>query len=93
MTALTWILIAVGLVTVAVCTARVHRWGSPVPGTTLALPVAGVLALPALLLDDAPAAAWGLWGTTTLATALTWAVADTLRDVPARARHTAWRTP
>ncbi|MFE9644464.1 hypothetical protein ACFYO0_10140 [Streptomyces sp. NPDC006365] len=58
MTALTWILIAVGLVTVAVCTTRVHRRGGPVPGAILALPAAGVLALPSLLLDDAPAAAW-----------------------------------
>ena len=94
MTTLTWILTAIGLVTVAVCAAWVHHQGGPGPGTTLApLPVAGVLALPPLLLDDAPAAAWGLWGTTTLAAALTWAVADTLRDVPARARHTARRTP
>lgn len=93
MTTLTWILTAIGLVTVTVCAVRVHRRGGPVPGTILALSVAGVLALPALLLDEAPAAAWGLWGTTTLAAALTWAVADTLRDVPARARHTARRPP
>ncbi|MFG2026881.1 hypothetical protein [Streptomyces sp. NPDC048825] len=93
MTALTWILTAVGLLSVAVCAVQVHRQGGPSPEATLTLLIAGVLALPALLVDDASAAAWGLWGTTTIAAALTWAVADTLRDTPGRARHTARRTP
>ncbi|UXY32308.1 hypothetical protein [Streptomyces sp. HUAS TT20] len=91
MTALTWILIAVGLVTVAVCAARVHRQGGPSPRATLALPIAGVLALPALLVEDVPTAAWGLWGTITIAATLTWAVADTLRDIPNRAAGKARR--
>jgi hypothetical protein len=71
MTALTWTLIAVGLVTVSVCAAQVHRRRVSSPGVALALPIAGVLALPALLVDDAPATAWGLWGTTTVAAATT----------------------
>ncbi|TQK45143.1 hypothetical protein FBY35_6687 [Streptomyces sp. SLBN-118] len=92
MTALTWLLIAVGLVTVAVCAAQVHRRHGPSRGAAQTLPIAGVLSLPALLVDDAPAAAWGLWGATAIAAALTWAVADTLRNAPGRVRHTARRT-
>ncbi|CAM5513919.1 hypothetical protein [Streptomyces chartreusis] len=85
MTALTWALIAVGLVTVAACQVRVRQEGGPSREVAIALSLASVLALPALLVDEAPAAAWGLWGTTTIAAALIWAVADTLRTAPNRA--------
>ncbi|MFF3128704.1 hypothetical protein ACFVRD_42100 [Streptomyces sp. NPDC057908] len=50
---------------------------------------AGLLPVPALLANDAPAAAWGLWGATTIAAALVYAVGDTLRDVPPRTREAA----
>lgn len=93
MSALTWVLIAAGLATVAACGVRVHRVGGPSREVAIALPVAAVLALPGLLTNDAPAAAWGLWGATTIAAALTWAVADTPRDFPARAAGKAGRTP
>ncbi|MED7824559.1 hypothetical protein [Streptomyces chiangmaiensis] len=85
MTALTWVLIAVGLMTVAACVVRVHRMGGPSREVAIALPVAAALALPGLLADQAPAVVWGLWGATTIAAALTWAVANTLRDIPDRA--------
>jgi hypothetical protein len=49
MTALTWILIAVGLVTVAACAARVHHLGAPSRGAAIALPTAAALSLSALL--------------------------------------------
>ena len=93
MTALTWVLIAVGLVTVAACGVQVHRVGGPSRDVTIALPVDAVIALPGLLADDAPAAAWGLWGATTIAAAVAWAIADTLHDIPARAAGKARRTP
>ncbi|MET9041758.1 hypothetical protein ACWDWS_43100 [Streptomyces sp. NPDC003328] len=92
MTALTWVLIAVGLMTVAACGVRVHLVGGPPREAPIALPVAAVLALPGLLTTQAPAAAWGLWGATTTAAALTWALADTLRDIPDRAAGKARRT-
>ncbi|MGW3151514.1 hypothetical protein ACWDG1_44285 [Streptomyces sp. NPDC001177] len=93
MAVLTWVLIAVGLVTVAGCGVRVHRAGGPSQEVAIALPVAAVLALPGLLADEAPAAAWGLWAATTIAAALTWAVADTLHDVPDRPAGKSRRTP
>ncbi|MFI7413582.1 hypothetical protein ACIBU0_33465 [Streptomyces sp. NPDC049627] len=93
MTALTWTLIAVGLATVAVCSVQVHRLGGPSRAATIALPTAALPALPALLAQDSPAAAWGLWGATTISAALTWAVADTLRDIPGRRAGGARRTP
>ncbi|MEU9242331.1 hypothetical protein [Streptomyces shenzhenensis] len=92
MTALTWVLIIVGLLIVTACGFRVHRVGGPSREVTTALPVAAVLALPGLLTDEAPAAAWGLWGATSIAAALTWAVADTLRDIPNRTAGKARRT-
>jgi hypothetical protein len=49
----------------------------------LALVAAGLLPLPALLSTDAPAAAGGLWGATTIAVGLTWAFADILRTTAA----------
>ncbi|MBW8705525.1 hypothetical protein MBT84_38565 [Streptomyces sp. MBT84] len=67
MTALTWVLIAVGLMTVAACGVRVHHVGGPLREAAIALPVAAVLALPDLLTTRASAAAWGLWGATTIA--------------------------
>jgi hypothetical protein len=93
MTALTWILIAAGLATVAVCAHQVHRLGGPSRGVAIALPAASVLVLPALLSQDAPVAAWGLWGAITIAAALTWAVADALRDFPDRTARRARSTP
>ncbi|WP_406263804.1 hypothetical protein OHT93_02450 [Streptomyces sp. NBC_00191] len=93
MTALTWSLIAVGVMTVAASSVRVHRVGGPSREVAIALPVAAVVPLSGLLEDDAPAAAWGLWGATTIAAALTWAVADTLRDIPNQAAGKARRTP
>ncbi|MFI6010098.1 hypothetical protein ACIBAG_14980 [Streptomyces sp. NPDC051243] len=81
MTPLIWILITIGAVTVIACGVRVHRVGGPSRDVAIALPVAAVLALPGLLADEATAAAWGLWGATTIAAALTWAVADTVRDI------------
>ncbi|MEU6068833.1 MULTISPECIES: hypothetical protein [Streptomyces] len=85
MMVLTWLLVAVGLMAVAACGVRVHREGGPSREVAIALPVAVVLALFGLLADEAPAAAWGLWGAVAIAAALTWAVADTLRDMPDRA--------
>ncbi|MBA2806903.1 hypothetical protein E0500_005440 [Streptomyces sp. KM273126] len=93
MTALTWILIAIGLVTVAVCAARVHHLGGHSRDAVIALPATGVLSLPALLAHEAPTAAWGLWGAITIASALTWAVADTMRDLPAQGAGNARRGP
>lgn len=52
--------------------------------TAPVLLAAGLLPVPALLANDAPGAAWGLWGATTIAAALVYAVGDTLRDVPPR---------
>ncbi|MGW5582619.1 hypothetical protein [Streptomyces sp. NPDC003857] len=77
---------------VAACGARVHRVRAPSREVAVALPVAAVITLPGLLADQAPAAAWGLWGGTTIAAALTWALADTLRDFPSRAADKARRT-
>ncbi|MGW7406196.1 hypothetical protein ACWGI9_21110 [Streptomyces sp. NPDC054833] len=85
MRVLTWLLVAVGLITVAACGVRVHREGGPSRQVAIVLPTAVVLALVGLLADEAPAAAWGLWGATAIAAALTWAVADALRDMPDRA--------
>lgn len=91
MTPLTWALIATGVVTVIACGVRVRRVGGPSREVAIALPVAAVLALPGLLADEASAAAWGLWGLTTIAAALTWAVADTLRDIRRQAPGKPWR--
>ncbi|MFF3518351.1 hypothetical protein [Streptomyces sp. NPDC002573] len=91
MTALTWVLIAVGFV--AACGVRVHRVGGLSRGVAIVVPVAAVLALPGLLADEAPAAAWGLWGAIALAAALNWAVADTLRDIADRKAGKTRETP
>ncbi|MFD3920189.1 hypothetical protein [Streptomyces sp. NPDC058595] len=90
MDALAWTLIILGDLAVAACAvhlARRHR--RDVAGLARSLhrsaPVllaVGLLPVSALLADDAPAAAWGLWGATTIAAALVYAVADTLRDLP-----------
>ncbi|MFD8501257.1 hypothetical protein ACFV2L_00680 [Streptomyces sp. NPDC059687] len=47
MTALTWVLIAVGLMTVAACGVRVHLVGGPPREAPIALPVAAVPPSPA----------------------------------------------
>ncbi|WP_225804014.1 hypothetical protein [Streptomyces sp. NK15101] len=83
MTVLIWLLLAIGVLAVAICAVHVHRHHGPTREVSVVLPLAGLSALPALLVEDASAAAWGLWGVTGIAAALTWAVADTLRDIPA----------
>ncbi|MFD0368002.1 hypothetical protein [Streptomyces sp. NPDC059071] len=83
MTVLIRLLLAGGVLSVAASALQVHRRRGPTRSVTVALPVASLLALPALLAGEASAAAWGLWGATVIAAALTWAVADTLRDIPA----------
>ncbi|MEV0411165.1 hypothetical protein AB0I68_10260 [Streptomyces sp. NPDC050448] len=87
---LVWILITVQVLTIAACSillARSHRRDASLLARTLhrttpALVAAGVLPVPALLVADAPAAAWGLWGADAIAAALAYAVGDTLRDIP-----------
>ncbi|MFE1788712.1 hypothetical protein ACFW7J_10005 [Streptomyces sp. NPDC059525] len=86
---LVWFLIVVQVLTIAGCVvviARSHRQDVSRLARTLhrtvpALLAAGVLPVPALLVADAPAAAWGLWGAGTVA-ALVYAAGDTLRDIP-----------
>ncbi|WP_030587817.1 hypothetical protein [Streptomyces anulatus] len=88
--ALVWLLITVQALTVAACAmllARRHRTDASGLARTLhraapALLAAGALPVPALLVADAPAVAWGLWGAGTIAAALAYAVGDTLRDIP-----------
>ncbi|MCX5275387.1 hypothetical protein [Streptomyces virginiae] len=87
---LVWLLITVQVLTIAACAlrlARCHRRDASRLDRTLhrtapALLAAGVLPVPTLLVADAPAAAWGLWGAGTIAAALAHAVGDTLRDIP-----------
>ncbi|MEU8617451.1 hypothetical protein [Streptomyces sp. NPDC048623] len=92
MDALVWTLIVLaGLATLA-CAVRLVRRHHRDPArlvrtlhrTALVLPAAGLLPLPALLADEAPAAAWGLWGAITIVAALVYACGDALRDVPPR---------
>ncbi|MFE6222687.1 hypothetical protein [Streptomyces sp. NPDC057854] len=88
---LIWVLITVQVVVTAGCAVllkRHHRRDArdlarTIRRTAAALSVVGVLPLPALLATDTPAAAWGLWGAATIASALVYATADTLRDIPA----------
>ncbi|MEV6209478.1 hypothetical protein [Kitasatospora sp. NPDC051914] len=42
----------------------------------------GLLPLAALLPARAPTGAWGVWGVLTIASALTYALADAYRDIP-----------
>ncbi|MCZ4508754.1 hypothetical protein O3Q52_11165 [Streptomyces sp. ActVer] len=94
MEALVWTLIVLGDLAAAACAvhlARRHRRGPAqlVRSINRAAPVllaAGLLPLSALLAADASAAAWGLWGATTITAALVYAYADTLRDLPPHAR-------
>lgn len=87
---LVWVLITVQVLTIAACAtllARRHRRDASRLAGTLhrtapVLLASGVLPVPALLVADAPAAAWGLWGAGTIAAALAYAVGDTLRDIP-----------
>ncbi|MER6126399.1 hypothetical protein ABT173_28055 [Streptomyces sp. NPDC001795] len=55
MAAVTWGLIAVGILAVAVCAVHVHHTRGPPRAIVVALPIAAALALPALLPQDAPA--------------------------------------
>ncbi|MGA5411875.1 hypothetical protein ACPCSC_32055 [Streptomyces lavendulocolor] len=88
---LIWLLITVQVLVIAGCAVllkRRHRRDArhlarTIRRTAAALFVTGVLPVPALLATDAPAAAWGLWGAATIAAALVYATADTLRDIPA----------
>ncbi|MBC9725031.1 hypothetical protein [Streptomyces sp. TRM68367] len=85
---LAWALIVLGFVTTTACAVhltRRHRRDAPhmtrsLHRTAPALLAAGLLPLPVLLGADAPAGAWGMWGATTIAAALVYAAADTLRD-------------
>lgn len=100
MEALAWALIVLGDVTITACALHLtqrHRRGAPhlarsLHRTVPALLAAGLLPLAPLLAVDAPAAAWGLWGASTIAAALVHAVGDTLCDVPARQRRARPRT-
>ena len=94
MDAVVWTLILLGDLATAACavhlTRRHHR--DPVGvvrslhRTAVILLAASLLPVAALLPGDAPAAAWALWGATTIAAALVHAVGDTLRDLPPRTR-------
>ncbi|MGW0751129.1 hypothetical protein [Streptomyces sp. NPDC002587] len=87
---LVWLLITVQVMTLAACArhlAQRHREDVSHLARTLhrtapVLLASGVLPVPALLVADAPAAAWGLWGAGIIAAALVHAVGDTLRDIP-----------
>ncbi|KUO15978.1 hypothetical protein [Streptomyces dysideae] len=89
MDAVVWTLVFLGDLATAACavhlTRRHHRDPAGlVPSLHRTAPIllaAGLLPVPALLSGDAPAAAWGLWGATTIAAALVYAVGDTLRDL------------
>ena len=90
MEALVWTLIVLGDLAAAACAVHLTRRHRRDPAllvrsihrTAPILLAAGVLPLPALLAADASAGAWGLWGATTIAAALVYATADTLRDLP-----------
>ncbi|WP_328478411.1 hypothetical protein OHS71_08415 [Streptomyces sp. NBC_00377] len=94
MEALVWTLIVLGDLATAACAVhltRRHRRDAAnlvrfIHRTAPVLLAAGLLPLPALLAADASAAAWGLWGATTITAALVYAYADTLRDLPPHAR-------
>ncbi|KOU59448.1 hypothetical protein ADK57_33315 [Streptomyces sp. MMG1533] len=94
MDAVVWTLVILGELATAWCAVRLTRRHHRDPAglvrslhrTALILLVAGLVPIPALLSDDAPAAAWGLWGATAITAALVYAVGDTLRDLPPRTR-------
>lgn len=94
MEALVWTLIVLGVLATAACAVHLTRsqrrdaaqLGRSIHRTAPVLLAAGLLPLPALLAADASAAAWGLWGATTITAALVYAYADTLRDLPPHAR-------
>ncbi|HET6355453.1 hypothetical protein [Streptomyces sp.] len=85
-----WTLITLGALTTAACAihlTRSHRRNASglarsIHRTAPALLPAGLLPAPALIVGDLPAATWGLWGAVTIAAALVYCAADTLRDVP-----------
>ncbi|MFF4948797.1 hypothetical protein ACWC2K_33725 [Streptomyces chattanoogensis] len=100
MEALAWALIVLGDATIAACAVhltRRHRRGAPhltrsLHRTVPALLVAGLFPLASLLAVDATAAAWLLWGATTIAAALVYAVGDTFCGVPFRLSRSRPRT-
>ncbi|MFD8544466.1 hypothetical protein [Streptomyces sp. NPDC059649] len=97
---LAWVLIVLGDVTIAACAVhltRRHRRGAPHLARSLhravpALLAAGLLPLAPLLTVDATSAAWGLWGATTIAATVVYAVGDALCDVPVRRSRSRPRT-
>ncbi|WP_030843849.1 hypothetical protein [Streptomyces sp. NRRL F-4474] len=86
---LVWLLTSVQVVTTTGCAVLLTRRHQPdarhlarsIHRCAPVLAAAAVLPLPALLVADAPAAAWGLWGALTITAALIYARADALRDV------------
>ncbi|MEU4498944.1 hypothetical protein AB0F96_37255 [Streptomyces sp. NPDC023998] len=88
---LAWTLIALGALATAACAVHLTRrrrrdascLARSIHRIAPALLAAGLLPTPALIADGMPAAAWGLWGALTIAAALVYASADTLRDIPA----------
>ncbi|ALV33228.1 hypothetical protein [Streptomyces sp. CdTB01] len=97
MDAVVWTLLILGDLATTVCAVHLTRRHQRDPArlvralhhAAVILLAVGLLPVPALLSDDAPAAAWGLWGATTIAAALVYAVGDTLRDLPPRTRTAA----
>ncbi|GHG01922.1 hypothetical protein GCM10018777_10780 [Streptomyces albogriseolus] len=93
MEALVWTLIVLGVLATAACAVHLTRsqrrdaahLGRSIHRTAPVLLAASLLPLPALLAADASAAAWGLWGATTITAALVYAYADTLGDLPPHA--------
>ncbi|WP_367318668.1 hypothetical protein [Streptomyces sp. HUAS ZL42] len=94
MDAVTWTLLILGDLATSACAVHLTRSHHRNPAalvrsqhrTALILLAAGLVPLPALLADDASAAAWAVWGATTIAASLVYAVGDTLRDLPSRTR-------
>ncbi|WP_328678050.1 hypothetical protein OG905_27680 [Streptomyces sp. NBC_00322] len=106
MEVLAWTLIALGALTTAACAVHLTRsrrrdasgLASSIHRTAPVLLAAGLLPSPALIAGDLPAAAWGLWGAVTIAAALVYSAADTLRDglgpqAASRARPSTGRAP
>lgn len=83
-------LVALQLLTTALCASLLHRrhqhGANTLPGSLRglapALPASSLLPLVPLLAFNAPALFWGLWGTGYVTAALVYAAADTARDLP-----------
>ncbi|WP_198359501.1 hypothetical protein [Streptomyces fildesensis] len=95
MEVLAWTLITLGALTTAVCAVHLTRsrrrdasgLARSIHHTAAVLLAAGLLPAPALIAGEPAAAAWGLWGAVTIAAALVYCAADTLRDIPDRTRR------